>query len=81
MDFKRIYSELLQSHWSFLILALFFGGLIIALTPPLWGADEAAHFFRAYQISEGELNQKKVMQKKMQCTEGIYRHLLKKWTC
>ena len=38
---------------SFIILAGVFGMLIIALTPPLTGGDEEAHFIRAYGISEG----------------------------
>lgn len=39
----------------FSIIALFFGSLIIALTPPFAGGDEEAHFIRAYGISQGQL--------------------------
>lgn len=35
----------------FVILALFFGVIFVRVTPPLWAPDEAAHFFRAYQVS------------------------------
>ena len=39
----------------FSIVALFFGSLIIFLTPPFAGGDEEAHFVRAYGISRGQL--------------------------
>lgn len=39
----------------FSIIALFFGSLIIFLTPPFSGGDEEAHFVRAYGISRGQL--------------------------
>ena len=39
----------------FSIIALFFGTLIIFLTPPFAGGDEEAHFVRAYGISRGQL--------------------------
>lgn len=47
----------MEAHWSFLLIALFFGGALVALTPPLWGTDEGSHFFRAYQISVGQFDQ------------------------
>lgn len=50
-------SKLREAHWLFVVIALVFGVALIYLTPPLWGADESVHFFRAYQISEGRLNQ------------------------
>lgn len=37
----------------FLVVALPLGILLCVLTPPFMVADEQAHFFRAYQISEG----------------------------
>jgi uncharacterized membrane protein len=40
---------------AFVILSLLFGTLTIALTPPLEGPDEPAHFLRAYAISVGEI--------------------------
>jgi uncharacterized membrane protein len=39
----------------FAFLSMFFGTLTIALTPPLEGPDEPAHFLRAYGISLGEI--------------------------
>lgn len=39
----------------FLLLSILFGPAIIALTPPMRGADEPAHFIRAYGISQGEI--------------------------
>src|SRR5256885_9982962 len=40
---------------TFVFLSLLFGTLTIALTPPLEGPDEPAHFLRAYGISVGEI--------------------------
>lgn len=37
----------------FLTSGLLFGLILLILTPPFQVADEPAHFFRAYQISEG----------------------------
>jgi uncharacterized membrane protein len=37
----------------FAILFLLFGLLYVFLTPPIYVADESAHFYRAYQVSEG----------------------------
>ena len=37
------------------LLSLAFGTLLIILTPPLRGPDEAAHFLRAYGIAQGEV--------------------------
>ena len=39
----------------FSVIALFFGSLIIFLTPPFAGGDEEAHFIRAYGISQGDI--------------------------
>jgi hypothetical protein len=39
----------------FALLSLLFGSLLIVLTPPLRGPDEAAHFLRAYGVAQGEL--------------------------
>jgi uncharacterized membrane protein len=36
----------------FAILFLFFGILYVFMTPPIYVADESAHFYRAYQVSE-----------------------------
>jgi hypothetical protein len=40
---------------AFFVLSLAFGGLTVAITPPLEGPDEPAHFLRAYGISVGEI--------------------------
>jgi hypothetical protein len=37
----------------FAILFLLFGLLYVFLTPPIYVADESAHFYRTYQVSEG----------------------------
>ncbi|MFZ2126041.1 MAG: DUF2142 domain-containing protein [Candidatus Microsaccharimonas sp.] len=39
---------------AFILLAGIFGMLIVFLAPPLTGADEEAHFVRAYGISQGD---------------------------
>jgi len=39
----------------FALISLVFGALLIAITPPLRGPDEAQHFLRAYGVSQGEL--------------------------
>lgn len=39
----------------FLLLSLIFGPLIIAVTPPMRGPDEPAHFIRAYGLSQGQI--------------------------
>jgi hypothetical protein len=40
---------------AFVGLSMLFGTLTMALTPPLEGPDEPAHFLRAYGISRGEI--------------------------
>src|SRR5262249_3539750 len=40
---------------AFVFLSMLFGTLTTALTPPLEGPDEPAHFLRAYGISLGEI--------------------------
>lgn len=40
---------------TFLLLATVFGSMLIVLTPPFTGADEEAHFTRAYSITSGNL--------------------------
>jgi len=39
----------------FITFALFFGLIILLLTPPFQTPDEINHFYKAYQISEGNL--------------------------
>jgi uncharacterized membrane protein len=38
---------------TFLAVGLVVGSIFVAVTPPFEGADEPAHFYRAYQISSG----------------------------
>jgi len=38
---------------AFLIIGALAGVLFILVTPPFGGADEPAHWYRAYQVSEG----------------------------
>jgi len=42
-----------QPQNAFLVLAGFFGLLMVFVTPPALVGDEPNHFFRAYQISDG----------------------------
>jgi uncharacterized membrane protein len=44
----------------FLIIGLIFGLFFIKTIPPFWGIDELTHFDRVYQISEGQLTEKKI---------------------
>ncbi len=44
----------LKPEKSFLLLASIFGLLFLTLIPPFQVPDEAYHFFRAYQVSEGK---------------------------
>jgi len=39
----------------FVVLSAIFGTVIAAITPPLRGPDEAAHFLRAYGIAQGDI--------------------------
>jgi uncharacterized membrane protein len=59
MKLTELIKKFTQAHWLFVIIALIFGFIFISLNPPLWGADERAHFYRAYQVSEGRLFQNK----------------------
>jgi uncharacterized membrane protein len=43
----------LSPHILFVFLAAFFGLLTLIITPPFQVPDEINHFYRAYQISEG----------------------------
>src|SRR6266542_6738964 len=45
---------------AFVVLSMLFGTLTLALTPPLEGPDEPAHFLRAYGISVGDIVPKNV---------------------
>jgi uncharacterized membrane protein len=39
---------------AFVVLALIFGNALIVINPPFQTADEAQHFFRAWQITRGD---------------------------
>ena len=39
----------------FVLITLFFGVLYIFILPPFQSVDEGMHFFRTYQISQGDL--------------------------
>jgi uncharacterized membrane protein len=39
----------------FIVLSAMFGTVMVAITPPLRGPDEAAHFLRAYAIAQGNI--------------------------
>jgi uncharacterized membrane protein len=39
---------------AFVFLALIFGNVLVFVNPPFQAADEAQHFFRAWQITQGE---------------------------
>ena len=40
---------------AFLVIGAVVGVLFMAVTPPFGGADEPAHWYRAYQVSEGSI--------------------------
>ena len=44
----------------FVLIALFFGVLYVFILPPFQSVDEGMHFFRTYQISEGNFLAKKI---------------------
>ena len=44
----------LRLDTAFVFIALIFGNALIVLNPPFQTADEAQHFFRAWQITGGE---------------------------
>ncbi len=46
-------AERLTPAVLFVILSAIIGSLLIAVTPPLRGPDETAHFVRAYSLSQG----------------------------
>lgn len=52
---KKLLTFLKTPHGFFAVAALLFGGLFIVIVPPLQTPDEAAHFLRAYQVSDLKL--------------------------
>lgn len=43
----------LSIHDAYALIALFFGLIIVAITPPFGAGDETAHFERAYEVATG----------------------------
>jgi hypothetical protein len=52
---RRLTATLSSPVAVFIALSLLFGAATVALTPPLRGADEPAHFLRAYAVLTGEI--------------------------
>lgn len=57
---SNIVGYLSRPERFFLFAALIAGGLFVILVPPFQNPDEDVHFYRAYQISRGELISPKV---------------------
>jgi len=55
MQVFKLKSANLSPALCFAVFASFFGLLILIITPPFQTPDEINHFFRVYQISEGNL--------------------------
>ncbi len=53
--FNSLYNKLNKTNPAkfYLVCAIVLGGILIFVTPPFQVPDEGAHFYRAYQISEG----------------------------
>lgn len=50
----RIFSEKIRPETSFAVIAFVFGTLFLLANPPFQAPDEVPHFYRAYQISQGQ---------------------------
>ncbi len=57
--FSKMNLSKIRPELFFVTLASFFGLIILLITPPFQSPDEINHFYRAYQISEGNLIAKK----------------------
>jgi hypothetical protein len=53
--FPRARGRLRDPAVLFALISLFAGALLVIITPPLRGPDEAQHFLRAYGITQGDL--------------------------
>ena len=53
--FPRARSRLRDPAVLFALISLFAGALLVAITPPLRGPDEAQHFLRAFGVAQGDL--------------------------
>jgi uncharacterized membrane protein len=51
----RLVAALGRPERAFVVVALAFGVPFLFLSPPFQAPDEASHFFRAFQVSEGHL--------------------------
>jgi uncharacterized membrane protein len=56
---SKIITRLQSPEIIFLLFGLFFGTILVFVTPPFQAPDEGAHFKRAYQISSGQIVAKK----------------------
>lgn len=54
VKYKQIF-KLSSLHKLYLALALIFGLVYVFIIPPMMGYDEVPHFYRAYQLSEGDI--------------------------
>lgn len=52
-----------QIEKVFMFITLFFGFIYVLFLPPFQSVDEAAHFYRGYEISSGNFISKKVNNK------------------
>lgn len=50
----------IKPHLFFIYAAIFFFIILNIVTPPLQAADEFNHFYRAYQIAEGQFLPNKI---------------------
>jgi uncharacterized membrane protein len=51
----RAWAQITRPAWLFVVFSVLFGTLAAIIVPPLRGADEPAHFLRAYGLSRGEI--------------------------
>lgn len=51
----RAWAQITRPAWLLVVFSVLFGTLTAILVPPLRGADEPAHFLRAYGLSRGEI--------------------------
>ena len=52
---NSIKNKFLSTEIAFVICSIFFGVLLLILTPPMQSADEQYHFTRAYSIANGHI--------------------------
>ncbi|MER3433396.1 MAG: hypothetical protein C4288_08190 [Leptolyngbya sp. ERB_1_1] len=54
-NFPSLHRFIKSPERAFLILSLIFGMMFIIALAPFQSPDEPAHFYRAYQLSEGKI--------------------------